>query len=469
MQPIEEEHYSQLIDALQGLQPFGVTPLYWSLQETLRKEFDLARPGDAKHIILITDGLNELRNDNATPASVLDAWQEKQDVRIDIIFLDKNRVANNPNVIRRFPGGTAQVRQHIKDLENLAKSTGGRYFEPDAQALTAALRDTLKLVKFSVAKANQPAVPPANRLDLGRAWVLEKLSAGRQDFRVELHDAKRPAQTSVEIEGGEWLLLEYDETRDRLIFPEYVRGDARDHLDIADPLSSDRYRITAILPEKNQDHVTFFVAVQKQGTTAEEWQFTRRPEHVWAVIQPLLESGRPLGAPYHFYDAQFVAGVPVPGKPAPDRPVPVPVFQFPISDWPDQATQATIRFSFKYDVPPVKPNGQVEVDPVAEVEVSEDIPQVTFQAEMKQIGSGRQGYRVTVWERHERDTDLYSARVQATPRPDKIAHTYYVGVDTVKHEFDYQEATRPTLVVTSHERIIANAITAPKLRVQVQE
>jgi len=240
-------------------------------------------------------------------------------------------------------------------------------------------------------------------------------------------------------------------------------------VDAKDPNSQDRYRVTAILPEKDQRQVTFLVAVQKHGPTEDEWQFTRRPEHVWAEIQPVLESGRSVGPPYHFYDAQFLAGVPVAGRPAPDEPVPVPVFRFPVTDWPDAATQATIRISFKYDVPALDANGRVEVDPVKIVNITEDIPQVTFQAEMKNVGEGGKDYRVTVWERHERDTDLFSARVQVSPPPDKITHRYFVGVDTVKHEFDYHEATRPTVRVTSRDRITSDAVTVPKLKVLVKE
>jgi hypothetical protein len=287
---------------------------------------------------------------------------------------------------------------------------------------------------------------------------------------VRLHDVKRPAEADVEIEGGEWLLLEYDEAKGQLIFPEFAPGDARDTFDATDPLTGDRYRVTAILPEKNQSEVTFDVAIQKHGEREGEWQFTRRPEHMWAEIQPLLETGRAAGPPRHFYDAQFVSGVPLPDLPAPDEPVPVPVLRFLITDWPDGATQATIRISLKYDAPALKPNGRATVDPVGVTTIPEDIPQVTFSAEMEPIGEGRQEYRVTVWERHERDADLYAARVQVSPQPDRIAHRYYIGVDTVKHEFDYhQPTTRPSVIVTARERIASDAISVPKLRVQVKQ
>jgi hypothetical protein len=459
-EPLTTEHSTALTRRLNELKPIGVTPLYLSIRLAARsEEFRLARPNDLKHVIVITDGIDYQFQERTAVDSVKkmlrDDVQAAQ-VRVDVVLFDETaNVLNDPQAQQIAQQRGSTVERELNDIQSVAAATGGEYFSAESpDQLTNALRRALKLVRYSVTSVDNAASSAANSVDLGKDWPLLDLRPRPEQYVVRLAGATQPTEQLVTIEGGEAIELEYDKTAERLVFPVYRRGDAREPLDdLPDPLTTERYRVLPILPRKSLNRVEFEVAIQNR----DRLKFTPRPKHVWAEIQPLTETEQAVGPALHFPDAQFV----------PD--VPVPVLQFTVADWPAGASKASLRMWLKFDFPALKPNGTALAEELKSVVVDEDIPQVGFRAEIRQVGEGGHGWRLTVWEEHEPGTPLFTARVQASPMPDQIRRQFFVGVDTAKHEFDYAEKPAPTVIVTARERMTQGAIVVPRVVMAVKE
>lgn len=458
--PLDNNQHAAITGRFRELQPLGVTPLYLSIQDALLSDdFILARPDDLKHIIVITDGVNEQRDKVKSVADVLKTIRENpkaERVRVDVVLFQEESLRQDRGLLNRLQQRGTTLAGELRDVKSVATATGGEYFAAEnPEQLVDVLRRTLKLVKYSVAQVGAPAVPEKRQLDLGKEWLLTNLPRNSQQYVVRLHGVSNPSEQVVTIEGGEALELHYDRSEDRLVFPPYVRGDARAPIDgLPDPRSDEQYRVLPILPRKDLQRVEFEVAIQNRNRL----KFTPRPLHVWAEIQPLNEGEEAAGFnPYHFFDAEF----------APDTPV--PVFRFVVPNWPAGATKAGLQMAIKFETPPLETNGSALAEELKSVVIKEDIPQVSFRAEIKQFGEGGRGWRLTVWEEHEPGSKLFTARVQARPSPDQLRHQFFVGVDRVKHEFDYVDKPAPTVFVTARERIEQGAVTVSRVIMAVKD
>lgn len=455
--PLTEQHHAAISQRFRDLQPLGVTPLYLAIKDALQSDdFVLARPDDLRHLIVITDGINEQRGKVTTADDVLRTIRNdrKADgVRMDVVLFQEAALLNDPKLLQRI-GGPNQLAKELEDIKRVAAAAGGDFFSAEnPEQLVEVLRRALKLVRYSVTAVGASPSQEADRIDLEQDWTVMDLPAEPQKYVVQLHGASRPAEQAIVIEGGEALELEYDKSEDLLVFPTYKRGDAREPLDeLVDSVTNERYRVLPILPRKNLQRVEFAIAVQNRDRR----KFTSRPRHVWAEVQPLNDADQAIGPAYQFYDPLFVPGTPV------------PVLQFVVSNWPAGATKGALRAWLKFDFPPLKPNGTALVEELKSVVVEEDIPQVSFQAEIKQIGAGQTGWRVTVTEEHEPGTELFTARVQSSPTPNLLRHQFFVGVDIVRHEFEYTERPAPTVSVTARERITQNAVIVPRVVMEVK-
>jgi hypothetical protein len=459
MDELNAQHRQNISAEVNKLRFNGVTPLYYSIMHALiddEADFQFADEDDLRHIIVITDGINEQQYDRTTKdqlLNVIDNEPRAQGKRVDIVLFQESKVQTDPGLLERH--GRQKILSELQDIKQVAQRTKGTYFSAnDPDQLIAALRDALKLVKFSVTPVAVPNVGNRDQKELGKDQIIEVVPNQPGQYRVQLHPQSEVPAQIIEIEGGEAIELEYDKTHDQLVFPRYNPGDERGLPgDYLDPESRERYFVTPILPTKSLNRVTFEVAIQN----VDPKKFTPRPKNVWAQIEPLSESEQRVGSVYHFYDAQFSLDTPV------------PVFRFVVNDWPAGASQAAIQMWFKFGNPPIKPNGVLRVTPLEPKLIDEDIPNVQFAAELIQPGQGSRDWRLHVVERHDKGTDLFTARVQATPAAGRVSHSYFIGVDEVRHEFDYSGETSPTAIVTSRDRVIEHSIAVPRFVRAVKE
>jgi hypothetical protein len=196
--------------------------------------------------------------------------------------------------------------------------------------------------------------------------------------KCRLPGATASLRESVQIEGGEALLLRYDGRRSRLFYPPYEpkkfdpKDDLRGEPQICQaPDGSGTFRVQSLLPRRNAKDVEFYVSVQQR----DDLKFTFRPKHVWAEIRPLDGDSQRV---YHFADPDFV----------PERPV--PVFRFLAKDWPATVEEAEIRLWFKLDAEAVQPDWTgpaADPDRTSSFEVA-SLPGVAFEIGSQALGGG---------------------------------------------------------------------------------
>lgn len=461
MDKLNQNHFEEIRTAVLGLRANGVTPLYHSIINALiddENDFRFAEKDDLRHVIVITDGINQEQYRATTAADVMrtiDQLPANVSKRVDVVLFQAGAVLRDQKLIERL--GAARIRRELADIKAIAERAGGQYFTADdPQQLVDSIREALKLVKFSVVPQEAAAAPPAELREFGQEQILDVSDGVSRKYQVQLHPKSNVEGPIVEIEGGEALELEYDKSRDRLVFRPYERAE-RDGRplkgDFVDPITRERYNVTPILPVKSLNRVQFEIAIQNVNLD----MFTARPKNVWVGIQPRTEADEPVGTMYCFTDAQFAEGTPV------------PVLQFIANDWPRDATWAAVQMWFKYDNPPIKPNGTSRMKALEPVTIEEDVPDVTFTAELTQPSQASREWRVMVVERHEPGTDLFTARVQARPTADRVSHRYFVGVDEVRHEFDYKGDATPVVVVTARDRIRDQAVAVPMFKLPIRE
>ena len=116
-----------ILDKLSGIKPRGMTPITYSLKQTIEKDFSDDKT--AKHIVLITDGGE---NSDVSPCDyVMDLIKKRKDIKIDVIAIN--------------------IKNH-EDLDQLACTanvTSGKLYNVDTEAkLMQVMQDTIKSKKL---------------------------------------------------------------------------------------------------------------------------------------------------------------------------------------------------------------------------------------------------------------------------------------------------------------------------------
>jgi hypothetical protein len=165
---------------------------------------------------------------------------------------------------------------------------------------------------------------------------------------------------------------------------------------------------------------------------------------------------------FHFYDLDF----------EPDRPVPVLQFRVPV--WPAEARQAKVQLWFKVDDDaPANWTSPIEkVDkksfPVAEVAGLE------LEVQTQRGTDVSEPFVVNVTESDQAPLEMFGARLEMTPPPDRIVHRYITETRRVRHIFIYKDNTalrtiQPSLHVTTRDRILRDAVSVEPLTVTLPE
>jgi Mg-chelatase subunit ChlD len=474
---LTRRHYDGFCDELDGLQAHGHTPLYLALNRALGMFPGAVFGASARHIVLVTDGVNfqssylsNAKYDELVIGSekapinrrnVQDRLDDLKaqgvgNVKIDMVFIDQQ---NAPI-------------EELRDLRELSESTGGEVVDAkNTEDLVKSLRKALNLLQYSVTETPRERVEDEDRLDLRTKWRDRPFTPNAPGVRhVRIHRAQdEPDPRRVTFEGGEALRMQYNHRDNVLAFTDFANEERRregsrwrdgTNEPVANPLNPrEKFHVNALRPDVGREPdgnryvVDFFIAIQNSDLR----QFTPRPKHVWAEIQPLSESGRPVGRVFHCFDLDF----------APDYPV--PVLRLRAWDWPIRSAQkANISLWFKF---------QEEKQHEVPVEASEPglefmVPKlagVAFEAQGRPLGATR--YRLAVTERHEdRESAGRLASVRCVQYPDSVRHTYYYFDDglTVEHEFEFDRALAKDLRILAREVLIQDAIHVPELKVNVE-
>lgn len=470
---LDERQKEKIDRVLDSLEPFGPTPLYHALRTSLAGrdgDFVVAAPDQPRHIVVVTDGINEERDTYTLPGNVLDVRKrDNPKARISIILIDRREVEADRRVFSKPP---TTPKGRVEALKDLATGTGGTFHDAsDTGTLVKELRAALQLAKFSVGEAGTE--PPqaveqheaAEQHDLGDTARIDVPGPPRK-LEVAVHGVDRVAPVRLVAEGGERFILELDKQSDthRLFFPRYnprafsPLDDARARpVQVTDLSSGLKLNVRPLLPSRRADdrgRCEFYVYIEN----VDDGSYTPRPKHFWAEIRPLTETGQTLDQVYHFYDVDLVARRPV------------PVLRFSVGDWPDAAKQAEIRLWFT-TADAVRTGREIAVDAERVLPLSIAGLDAQFTVESQPLPDGRRGTRVIVNEQRRAGEAGQLCRVQVSPRPARIEHrlSEFPETELLRHVFDFDRSVRATVLITPRSSIVDAATEVPPLVVRVAD
>jgi hypothetical protein len=431
---------SRIAKKCKDWEPLGNTPLYYSMSQALA-EFQAVRDAESKHLIVITDGNDELLG--GRPQWLEDFTRRTGRRNYGAEEIGKLLRDNFPDVDVTVLGIAMPSFSGRDPINTLAPRNIQFYTVSRQEELIASIEKALGLGRYTVhdvekrSQAAEQKIPGICQL---KQWNIPAV-----------YEVSMPAWTPVPkparlfIEGGEAFELVLDAEQGGIVHRRY---DPREFLpttaDTADAF------VSVLYPTRESDRVTFSVTLQNMN----EKEFSPRPVGIWATITPVrTEGGDDVGPSYHFFDRQFEARTPV------------PVLDFTIYAWPAEANWARLELWYRVakELDPafedIKANAEKDlVTPADLKEFQVDgITGITFSVRRAPMETGN-GTRVIVDERYDNGgKDIHQTRIMATPPANNIIRSYNREGGFARHVFEYYGANNQNqpgkLLITSRERI----------------
>lgn len=442
---------------LMALQPHGETPLLYAISEAFDELANRYADVPEKQIVVLTDGFDyqypktDFFDDAAKRKAkglltlLRDRPTRYGKIRLDIVGFDLGQP-------------TPDEKSKRDELEAIASVQHGK-FRPatSLKALITELNDSIVLPLYRIQP--ESARDTFRDVRLGKTWLADedwKLPAGESclSYVVSLPAQKdKRLETLVDLEGGEALKLIYTP---RGLEHEFYNPKETRRFEAESAVVGRPYHVTAFVPKRLGQGVEFSVAIQHNKEMAH--QFTGRPRHVWADIEPTGFDGNPPEKDppiFHCYDPEFESGTPK------------PVLRFVVSKWPAGARKAKLKLWFRGHEDQDNPRSVTLRWERSEVEKnlqapSEALQGVTFDVQTTQPTPGVTVVNVTENHKPGQPRELV-LRVQMTPPPDKGHHSYFAGkTRQVQHNFVFF-GTRPEKIeVTTRDDIQRGALTLPE-------
>jgi hypothetical protein len=438
----DEEVMAEISGILNSLQPWGHTPLYYSIKEAetyLNTRFRQRDQVD-RRLIVLTDGVNYQYRPGAPAGVITDAsalrptinsLKEKQ-IQMDILALDIDELTE---------------QEGARELRDMAAATGGKYYDLRATTrVNEALESAINPGEFAIRPVSETSA--TSYQSFGSTWKPDPWVARRQAFVLSGRGVGREVREhAFELEGGEALQMKL--SGDQFVHSRFTPGEFFEEERTRDGT----FYLRVPIPRRiSGSGIHFQVALQHFP----ESRFTPRPRHLWAEITPIgSRQDRNARSPlFVYYDLEFLPGYPV------------PVFQFRATNWPEFANEAELRMWFRMN-DDITPNAVFALENAGESDrlSAKELPNVEFEVEVSpaRTGSGRE---VKVWEIHSPEVPverLYSLRLQMDPPADEWSHRFIPDSRRVLHTFSYSESTSPRrLMVTTRERITDGALALEK-------
>jgi hypothetical protein len=338
LSPLDVNAVKEVIPRVNGVKPWGQSPLYLSVVQAL-SEFGAEDTGADRHVIVITDGANyqyipptETNVIATTDADVRNAWAQSQ-VPIHILGLGMDR---------------SEDRQAIEEFDRLCADTGGRFQSLTGSTdLVAALSQLLDPGTYRLGRqeidsgtdwrANLGApirVAPAPQT-AEQFWLTYEAQELVDPEANSTHSYDK-AQEELLLEGGESLQLYVDQQGAAIhAFPFDDNVAASAELVTQSGETTDHVVRIHRPTRDSLGHVTFPVSWQRidtrVGAAQGEWRVTDRPAAVWIEVQPVTPRGPSNDPSYVFFDTNY----------EPNQPV--PVIHLVARDWPPSASKAKLR------------------------------------------------------------------------------------------------------------------------------
>jgi hypothetical protein len=394
---------------IDGLKPYGETPLYLALKEALQ-DFQAESTDSRKCIIAITDGKNNQTSPDTYAEGVLETWK-------------KYRV---PIYILGFDITKDEAEQARREYTELATATGGKFLPVNnGNELLNTLRQTLLIDLYSVLESGHPPTKLNESTPIDTAQL-------PKDYTVSY----RGINKSVRLEGGEAIALYMSDNGQDIIAKPYKPEIEPIVLRAATSRKPLQLRIHRPMRDKAHDAVQFSISLQVDPRAD---HFTGRPLETWLEITPLGDNSSEYQS-YVFYDVNF------------EPQEPVPVLNWKALNWPKDATRAQIRFWCKYV--PTTPTQAIPLRDL--VGKTQSVAGVGLTAKTSNEGAD---YLVRIEEQHgPQPSGIYGFRIgfenELHEKPIRVIHQFDAHRGVATHSYYFPGELRESLERPQIARVV---------------
>lgn len=443
LRPLTEETLKLFHTRIADLQPRGVTPLYAALAEAVSTVAAVQNiDASSKHIIAITDGVNETPSTpsgqfQVTSADVRQLAEEYDDIQIDIVGFD---VQYTSSIRRRMERSTFDAK--VEELRQISKTfSEGEYYPADEPGeLTRKLQDAVKPAEVVV--RHKPRGDKDYQVEqnfpLGKTWVHDAWNGRADQCQLSVRNPQSglEAETDVELEGGEHLRLVYDGSS--LLHQPHQSRELQE--EDPHPNVAGNFYVAALVPQWEGDQLVFRALIRNKDAT----QFSARPTGVWAEITPV---GGKQDHAFTFYDLEF------------ENNTRVPILRFRTLDWPSGLERAQMQLWLQFGKSRPDPDFDEPITNLTPKQrFSTGIDGVEFEIEPERISTETEARTYEVWEYYDAPTshDMPLTQVQMWPTPHYTEHEYRHEDKIVRHLFRYTTGSNLTAVrlrITARQKV----------------
>ena len=474
--PLEKNGQESVLAALDTVtlaQCVGTTPLYASITEAIEKGFDnLPDEVTSRQVIVLTDGVNFPYFQGLRPARRGEEAMSQPEY--DRRLLERSLARHKDVAVSVFYFGkpTGEDLDRFSTLKNLADN-GSYQFDvvqtDDIAVIESSIQEVLPRPKVTltgdaVAGSNESVELKFNDIWKHPDWDSQNLllnSPQSSTVGVTLPFLMRPFTRTVELVGGEAVVLEFDAERKELALDTSTSVGGGVPLTAQDPASVPRNLLVERLKTEKVGSRAQYLSLQFISRKPAE-ELAPRPARIWAKVTPLDAETGTQPQSYAVIDAHWV-----------DQ-QPLPLLRLPVPPQWALGRQFQVELAVRYDAPP-------QIVPLKageqQRELTVDLPGTAPAKWVVQQRGGEAGTDRTIVVTHTLDTPdptlaaLFDCGLWLSPAPDATTRSYARDGSHAIHQFTYRrrEASRGDLElgIDSKARFEQGAYTA-ELEITVQ-
>ncbi|GAA4427541.1 VWA domain-containing protein [Bremerella cremea] len=440
---------ARIQDAIEELDAFGETPLYYSIYLALQK----VDPTKPTQIIVITDGANDQADDptsrpfRKSAINLIDEFNKPKyaNTQLQVVGFALGEQARNlqTNPSSQPPANT------LAEIAWLAKEKArGGFIPADQQIeLRRRIEELINIkVYFSVQRSDDPSQPTPH--EFGSLWYAkDSFENQRHDYTVR--ELRTDDTAKIQLRGGEKVRLTYDDEINQMVFQDdQAEEAARAKISVDDALGFSGEYIASILNFQAPDPDTGTLEIPVRLENTNDTQFTVRPFHIWAEIQPSVTNAF---APNELFETRYFSDLLLRNE------TQFPEFLLELNQWQSAAKWARIKVYTQVEKP-IQPAKTVSLKDLLvnnvtntgadfaagnfTVETSTSLDQYKYQIVVR-VEPGSQG--------------IQPHHVGIVPAPPRIQRTYDIAGDgsreilSITHRFMYE--SKNDVEASDHPRV----------------
>lgn len=460
---------ARIQDAIEDLEAYGETPLYYSISRALQK----VDPSKPTQIIVITDGANDQADDpssrpyRTSAINLIDELEKPKyrNLQLQVVGFALGEQARN---LQTNPNSRPKANT-LAEIAWLAKERGrGGFIPADQQIeLKRKIEDLIKTkIYFSVQRTDDPKEPVP--YDFGEIWYAkDRFDNQRHDYIVrELHTDDT---AEIQLRGGEKVRLGYDGKLKQLIFTDDPTDEAAQAtISVHDALNFEGEYLAQILNFQSPDADTGTLEIPIRLENTNNTYFTVRPFHIWAEIQPSVTNAF---KPNELFETRYFGDLLLRNE------TQFPEFLIRLNQWQPAAKWARVKVYTQLEKP-IKPRKSISlrdllVNNVTNTDADFEAGDFTVES-----STSLDQYKYQIVVRVEPGTQgIQPHHVGIFPAPPRIQRTYTIAGDgskeilSITHRFMYESkndveaAANPRVDIWTREQLTTGA---PSFTLDVQ-